>query len=113
MASVERTTQGEVTILRVRGDLTVTEVGAVEPAFKSLAESPGARVVVDLSGVPQVTTPAISLFITTTVAARSTGGKVVFGRPTPLVSDVLHRCRLDRVLSIAATEDEAMEMARA
>ena len=113
MASVDQTTQGEVTILRVRGDLTVTEVGAVEPAFKSVASAPGARVVVNLAGVPQVTTPAISLFVSTAVAAKGTGGKVVFGCPSKLVSDVLRRCRLDRVLYIAATEPEAIEMARA
>jgi anti-anti-sigma factor len=113
MASVDRTSQGEVTILRVRGDLTVTEVGAVEPAFRAASAEPAVRLVVNLEGVAQVTTPAISLFVSTASAVKGVGGKVVFGCPQKLVNDVLRRCRLDRVLNIAHTEREAIEMARA
>jgi anti-anti-sigma regulatory factor len=68
--------------------------------------------VVDLSGVDIVTTPAISMFLAATVLVKRSGGRIIFTRSQPPVSQVLQRLKLHGVLQTALNLDEAIAQVR-
>ncbi len=102
----------DLTILKIDGSLTSEELAQVEQPFAELTAQPGARVVVDLTNVAIVTTPALSMFIAAANIAKHTGGKLVFTQATPPVRDVLQRLRLSSVLHTVQGIDEAIAQAR-
>ena len=113
MATCERVDQGNVTILRLKGALTGEGLEQVQQPFEQVTHAKGARVVVDLTEVAMVTTPAISMFIAAALAARETGGRVVFTESQPPVRDILKRLRLHAILHTVPGIAEAITEARA
>ena len=124
MATLTQTETEGVTVLRVEGGLTHDGVGAVGAAFeaatgsrrgrpgapKALAE--GARVLIDLSEVPVLTTPGLSLLLVAARQVEKGGGRLVITGTRGLVYDVLRRCRLDAVLNIVQDPQEALRRAQ-
>jgi len=101
-----------VTVLHFSGSLTQEEVATIEPKFKLALSAKPPRVVIDLAGVDAVTTPAISMFLSASRTAEKAGGKVIFTGVRGLIADILHRCRLDAILTIATSMDAALARAR-
>jgi anti-anti-sigma factor len=97
-----------VRVVCVSGSLTQQGVETIEPAFEA-ALPDGSRAVVDLADVDLITTPGLTLIISTTKRLRRTSGRVVFTAAAGGVREVLHRCRLDEVLELAGDRDEALE----
>jgi anti-anti-sigma factor len=112
MIKLEEEAVNGVTVLRFSGSLTQEEVAYVEPAFQLATNRPTPRVVIDLSGVDAVTTPAISMFLAASRSAEKAGGKVIFTGVRGLIADILHRCRLDAILTIATSTDAAIARAK-
>ena len=111
MASCETNEEGGVTVIRLAGSLNQTGVDSVESPFTQ-ATGLSKRMVVDLSKVDVVNTPAIAMFLGAHRAMKQAGGRLVFTGIQGMVEDLLHRCRLDTVLTIAPGEREAVEWAR-
>ena len=111
MASFQKQDVGGIRVLRMSGNLTQHEVEELEPSFEA-ALPDGTRAVVDLGDVELITTPGITLIISTTKRLRDTRGRVVFTAARPGVLNVLRRCRLDEVLELAADRDEAVAMVK-
>ena len=100
-----------VRVLRPVGSLDHQGVARVEDQFQ--AASAGAdRLVVDLSGVDLIATPGISLLISAARRAEGRGGRLVVTGARGIVLDLIQRCRLDSVLTIAETEREAIRLAK-
>lgn len=125
MATLLTQTETEgVTVLRVEGGLTHDGVGAVGPAFEAATGSrrrrtdgphplpEGARFLIDLSEVPILTTPGLSLLLVAARRVEKGGGRLVITGTRGLVYDVLRRCRLDAVLNIVLDPQEALRRAR-
>jgi len=112
MANLDRFDLDDLTILKLRGSLTSDELDALEASFLSATQQPGARVVIDLTGVEMVTTPALSMFIAAANQARKGGGKVVFTESQPPVRDVLQRLRLFNVLTTVPGLENAIKEAQ-
>jgi anti-anti-sigma factor len=108
MTTLERIDRGDVVVLKFKGSLTTEGVAEVEGAFQELTHRPAARVVVDLTGVEMVTTPAISMFIAAANYAKEHGGQIVFTESPPPVRDVLNRLRLHQVLRTCTGLDNAI-----
>lgn len=107
MATLQQSASGDVTVLHVIGSLTQDGVERVASPFE--AATPGAgRVVVDLSQVPLMTTPGITLLLTAARRSQAAGGRLVLASATRSVDDLLRRCRLDSVLDAAPTLPEAL-----
>ena len=124
--------QGEVEgvrLVRLSGSLTqkgVADVGAAFAAAVRASDSsaPGAggagaggagtggTVVVDLSGVDVIATTGITLLLVADRDLKRAGGRMVLAGTRGLVRDVLLRCRLDKVLTLAATAKEAVALGR-
>jgi anti-anti-sigma factor len=111
MASLETDKDGGVTVVKLAGSLNQQGVEAVEPPF---AEATGLsqRMVIDLSRVDVVNTPAIAMFLGAHRAAHRAGGRVIFTGVQGMVEDTLRRCRLDTVLTIVPDLQEAVEWAK-
>jgi anti-anti-sigma factor len=128
-ASVE---QGEtpaegVRLVRLKGSLTQKGVADVGPAFAAAvrgvppagaaaavatAPSPGETVVVDLSAVDVIATTGITLLLVSDRELKKAGGRMVLAGTQGLVRDVLLRCRLDKVLTLAPSTEEAIRTTR-
>ena len=111
MATFEKQEEGGVTVVRIAGSLNQTGVDHVESPFNE-ATGLSNRMVVDLSRVDVLNTPAIAMFLGAHRAIKKAGGRLVFTGIQGMVEDLLHRCRLDTVLTIAPGEREAVEWAK-
>ena len=69
-------------------------------------------VVVDLSGVDVIATTGITLLLVADRELKRSGGRMVLAGTRGLVREVLLRCRLDKVLTLAPTAQDAIESAR-
>lgn len=113
MAQLHLDEQAGVTVLRLVGDLDGQGVADVQRDFADQTRREGVRAVVDLSGVPLVTTPGLSMFIGAAKHAREHAGALVFADPTAHVREVLRRLRLNLVLRIVEGLDDAVKAAAA
>jgi anti-anti-sigma factor len=111
MATLQTGRDGAVTVVTLTGSLNQQGVDSVEPPFNE-ATGLSDRMVVDLSRVDVVNTPAIAMFLGAHRAAHRTGGRVIFTGVQGMVEDTLRRCRLDTVLTIVPDLREAVEWAK-
>jgi anti-anti-sigma factor len=70
-------------------------------------------VVVDLGGVDVIATTGITMLLVADRELKRAGGKMVLAGTRGLVRDVLMRCRLDKVLTLAPSAEEAIRAAQA
>jgi ABC-type transporter Mla MlaB component len=138
MATLTQTDADGVTLLELSGGLTHDGVIPVTAAFEAATcgqpvpagaapaaaagpFSPGAapapcadpgRVVVDLSDVPVLTTPGLSLLLAAARRMQNAGGRLIITGTRGRVEDLLRRCRLDAVLDIVPDPEEALRKAR-
>ena len=115
MASLQRIDVDGVTVLRLAGALDRIEVGGVERAFRDAARRHhhhGAGFVIDLAAVDFLATPAIAMFVDAARSLRRAGARVAVGGAQPRVAEVLHRLRLEAILSIEDSVDDAVERVR-
>ena len=108
MANLQRTDIAGVTVLRLNGSLSQTELADVEKSFHDATHQQGAAIVLDLSNVDFLTTPAISMFLDAAKTLKGTGGRIVATGPQPRVGEVLKRLRLENLLPVTATVDEGV-----
>lgn len=108
---VEQTESDGVRLVRLSGSLTQKGVTDVGPAF-SAAVRGGGRVVVDLSGVDLIATTGITMLLVADRELKEAGGAMVIAGTRGIVRDVLLRCRLDKVLTLAPTPDAGVESVR-
>src|SRR4051812_18152984 len=108
MATLDQDTRDGVHVLKICGSLNQHGVDTVESAFNEATGTAG-RLVVDLTGVDLVNTPAIAMFLGAHRAAKQTGGRLIFTGVQGMVHDLLRRCRLDTVLTIVPDMRDAIE----
>jgi anti-anti-sigma factor len=100
-----------VTVICIDGSLTSTDVQQIEPEFKKLALVPGRRLVIDLSKVEMLATPAITMFMSAMMFQRSHNGRVIFTGTDGAIDKLLHICRLDLIMTIIHDSDAAVAQA--
>jgi len=113
--TLTQTESDGVTVLRIVGPLTQAGVEPVRAAFdQATAGTPGAprRLVVDLTDVPMMTTPGVSMLLKAADRVRAAGGRLVVAGARGIVEDLLRRCRLDAVLHAVPDPQEAVRAAR-
>ena len=113
-ATVEQGESDGVRTVRVSGSLSQKGVADVSAAFAAAVrgDGSGGPVVVDLGGVDVIATTGITMLLVADRELKRAGGKMVLAGTRGLVRDVLMRCRLDKVLTLAASADEAVRAAR-
>ena len=111
MATLESNVDEGVTVVRIAGSLNQHGVDAVESPFADVTSS-ARRLVIDLSKVDLVNTPAIAMFLGAHRTMKQVGGRLIFTGIQGLVEELLRRCRLDTVLTIVPDMREAVEWAK-
>ena len=114
-ATVEQGESDGVRVVRVSGSLSQRGVADVSPAFAAAVrgDGSGTPVVVDLGGVDVIATTGITMLLVADRELKRAGGKMVLAGTRGLVRDVLMRCRLDKVLTLAPSAEEAIRAAQA
>jgi anti-anti-sigma factor len=112
MATLEPTELGDVTVLKLKGSLTMEGLEQVQDQFQELTRRPSCHTLVDLTEVDMVTTPALSMFLAAANSAKTSGGRIIFTESRPPVRDILKRLRLHSVLHTIPGYEEALAEAR-
>jgi anti-anti-sigma factor len=112
MGTLNVENEGPVTIIRFKGSLTGSDVREVEGPFNKIALVPGQRLVIDLSNVEMLNTPALTLFVGAVMFQRTRGGRVVFTGVEEVIQRLLKVCKLDTVLCIVKDRTAAIAEAR-
>jgi len=110
MATLDESQMNGVKVLRLAGNLTREGVEQVEPAFAAAVRG-GPRVVVDLDGVDLLTTPGITMLLAAQRELKQARGRLVLSGVRGMTDDVLRRCRLQTILPVAPSLNEAVEQA--
>src|SRR3954466_13208986 len=98
MATLEHTELGDVTVLKLKGSLTMEGLEQVQDEFQELTRRPSCHTLVDLTEVEMVTPPALPMSPAAASAAKNSGGRLIFTESRPPVRDILKRLRLHSVL---------------
>ena len=113
---LEQSESGGVRHVRVSGSLTHKGVSDIGPAFADAvrgavgdAARGGGTVVVDLGGVDVIATTGITMLLAADRDLKQAGGRLVISAARGVVRDVLLRCRLDKVLSLAPAPGGGVE----
>jgi anti-anti-sigma factor len=100
-----------VRVLRPSGNIDHEGAARIERAFQAAAEGAD-RLVVDLSDVELMTTPGIAMVLAASQRAHGRGGRLVVTGARGFVDDMIRRCKLDAVLTLADSERDAIRLAR-
>lgn len=110
MATLNQSEVRGVKVLRLAGSLTRDGVDQVEPAFVAAVRS-GPCVVVDLHGVDMLTTPGISMLLAAERELKQAQRRMVLSGVRGMADEVLRRCKLHTILSVAPSLEEAVDRA--
>jgi anti-anti-sigma factor len=106
-------------ILRFRGPLTLRDVYSCLPTAtwnKMLelepgpGEQPPAKNILDMTDCTYMDSSGLGLIVTHHVHCQKRGVKLILAAISPRVREVMKITRVDKVLSVAATVEEAEEM---
>ena len=104
-AAVRVETKAGHAVAQVSGRLDASGVAAVEGAVAKAAETaPGARLALDLSGVPYLSSVGLRLLMGTARALEKRGGRLVIVNPTDEAAMVLAVAGLEKPLRVCAGE---------
>ena|SRR5579859_8056788 len=94
-----------IVILRLIGPLTLTSVSSLRALFRGT--EPPRHTILDLSGVPFMDSAGMSEIINHEVYCRDKHVQLSLAGVTPRVLGMFHTTRLEKVLTLTATIEEA------
>jgi anti-sigma B factor antagonist len=97
-----------IKVLRLAGDLRAEEGHSLVERANDVLEGRGAQVIIEMSGVPYVTSAGINALVRITAQANTQEQRVVLANPSPLVANVFVVTRLNRFFEIFDSLDEAL-----
>jgi len=95
-------------VVRIKGDANVANVDEMERQLRPVAAIREPLVVFDLSELSFVSSLGISVLLNLQRGIRARGGVVRFAAPRQVIREVFKRCRLDAVLELYSSVDEAI-----
>lgn len=112
MAALRQHDLAGVRIITMSGALDFDASQRLADRFDDMIE-PGGRVVIDLSGVDVLTTPGISLLVKARQRLHDSGGRMALVPAGAKAMEVIRRCKLDTLLPIRASAEEAVAALKA
>jgi anti-anti-sigma factor len=95
------------------GRLDLEGANAIDLKFTALTATQKNFIIVDLSRVSFIATLGIATLVRNAKAARLRSGSLVLLQPQPNVAQVLATTRIDQIVPVCATLDEARALVRA
>lgn len=110
MANLEVTeTTDSLTAVGLSGRLDVDGVQGVELKFNALTAARKRPAIVDLSGLEFIASLGIGMLIAAARTLRGHGANLVLLSPGGRVEEVLRAARIDEVIPIVSSREEALE----
>jgi anti-sigma B factor antagonist len=96
-------------ILRLTGPLTLLNIFDLQALLRSTAPTP--LTILDLSGVPYMDSAGMGVVVNFHVHCQNKGGKLVASGVSPRILELFKITRVDKVIAMAATPEEAEALA--
>ena len=109
MANLQRTDIAGVTVLRLNGSLSQTELADVEKSFHDATHQQGAAIVLDLSNVSKVDSGGVGKIVNCLSRLRIAGGTLCLAGVTGMIGGVLKMTQVDRLVKVYSTAQEAAQ----
>jgi anti-anti-sigma factor len=106
--TIEVQKRGAVSVVRAAGDLAGKDGGKFLKAVTDLLGFAKARVVLDLSQVPMITSAGLGELVRVTAQANTQGGRVLLAGLTPFVGGVLETTKLNSFFEVCPDVDTAV-----
>jgi len=97
-----------IVVVSIIGELDTANTREIEPAFSAALPDRRVRAVVDLSGVPFLTSAALAMFVVQAQAMRRAGGDLRLAALQPRVADIFERAGFSVIFPIYPTLGEAI-----
>jgi anti-anti-sigma factor len=104
----EEQVNGGVVKINLSGRMDIEGVGQIETRFSGMTAAPRMSIVVDMSGVPYMSSIGIRALLINAKAVSRRGGKLVLLSPQPDVKNVLMTSGIDQLIGLCGTLDEAV-----
>lgn len=98
-----------VKIVRLSGELGANEGQSLIEEITEALKGRGACAVIDMSGVPSISSAGIGAVVRIKAQANTQEQTVLFANPSPFVSGVFIASKLDKFLEIYASVDQALQ----
>jgi anti-sigma B factor antagonist len=96
----EENLQGSITKINLSGRMDIEGVAQIEANFRTMSAAPRMAIVVDMSGVPYMSSIGIRALLINAKAVRQRGGKFVLLNPDTNVKKVLVSSGIDQLITI-------------
>ena len=107
-----RRVSDEIAVMNVSGRSSIMDGNILQQATRGLLEDGIRYIVLNLTGLSHMDSFGLGQLIATYLSVRDRGGDVRLVGPTPAIRDLLRNTRLDTVLKIFDTDDEAIQSIR-
>jgi len=104
---------GDVYKVSLSGRMDIEGVGSIETRFVGMTASPRMRILVDMSGVPFMSSIGIRALLMNAKAVARRGGKLVLLNPDPNVRGVLETAGIGDLIPIRSSLEEAIAVVSA
>jgi len=98
-----------ILILRLTGPLTLRNIFDLQAFLRSAEPTP--LTILDLSGVPYMDSAGMGVVVNFHVHCQNKGGRLVAAGVSPRILELFKITRVDKVISMAATLEEAEALA--
>jgi anti-anti-sigma factor len=94
--------------INLSGRMDIQGVGTIETRFAAMTASPRKAIIVDMSGVPFMSSIGIRALLMNAKAVKNRGGKLVLLNPDPNVRSVLESSGIDQLIPLCDALDDAV-----
>ena len=105
---VEIENSGDATVLRPRGDIDLSRAPSLRHRISEVQKDKPARLIIDLVEVPYMDSSGVATLVEAMQVARRDGSKLILCALQDKVRSIFEIARLDMVLTIVATKEDAM-----
>ena len=104
----EEQLNGGVVKINLSGRMDIEGVGLIDTKFADMTAEPRMSIIVDMSGVPYMSSIGIRALLMNAKPVSRRGGKFVLLSPQPDVKMVLEMSGISQLISICSNLDEAL-----
>lgn len=108
MIPVQREDQGETTLLRIQGDLDFENTVWLRGELHDLLKQNRNKVILDLANVELISSYTVGVFVAFAQDLREHGGDLKFIQLQTRVKQVFKATRLDSILDVHDTQEQAI-----
>jgi anti-sigma B factor antagonist len=103
------TRRSGLVIISLVGDLDTAGTAAIEPAFRAALPDRTVNAVIDMAGVPFLTSRALAMLVVRAQAMHQAGGEMCLAGLTKIVSEVFDRAGFNNLFPIYPSLDDAIQ----